>query len=55
MPQYATTYLYPSLSNSYVSPKSGLNGLPSRSQLDAKALTANPATYWKREMQDYQH
>ena len=47
MPQNAATYLYPSLSNSYVSPRRGLNGLPSRSQLDAKALTANAATYWK--------
>lgn len=31
------------LSNSYVSPSSGLKGLPKRSQLDAKALTAKPA------------
>ena len=32
------------LSNSYVSPSSGLKGLPSRSQLDAVAETANAVT-----------
>lgn len=35
-----------SRSSSYVSPRSGLKGLPSRSQFEAKALTAKPAI-WK--------
>jgi len=34
--------------SSYVSPKIGLNGLPRRSQFEARALTAKAATYCER-------
>ena len=35
------------LSNSYVSPSKGLNGLPTRSQFDAAADAAKAAMYYK--------
>lgn len=49
------TYLNSGRSSSNVSPRSGLNGLPGRSELDPKALTAKAATYcrtWDRHVFD---
>lgn len=43
-------YRKSSRSNSNVSPSIGLNGFPKRSQLQAKALTANAAMCWKKHI-----